>query len=113
MGFGVHGLRVWPISALGFQVLRLNRMNFWILRCVTGCKSGQLLCSGLMHFIEKRYIFRFSQCEVLSLKTSFRMPKELARESLKMKILEIIADYLRKMQIPGLWFFSTGFSAFS
>ena len=27
---GFHGLRVWPIFALGFRDLRINRTGFWV-----------------------------------------------------------------------------------
>ena len=37
---GFHGLQVWSILALGFPDLRLNREDFRVLRCVSGCGIG-------------------------------------------------------------------------
>ena len=56
---GFHGLRVWPILALGFRDLRLNRAGFRVLRCVAGCGFDNFLCSGFGYFTQNSYFVGF------------------------------------------------------
>ena len=54
-----YGLRIWPISALGFRVLCLNHTDFQVLRCVAGCEFGQFLCLDFWSFIHNFLFWGF------------------------------------------------------
>ena len=47
---GFHGLRVWPILALGSRDLHLNRASFRVLRCVAGRGFELFFCARVSVF---------------------------------------------------------------
>ena len=79
---GFRGLLVWPILALGFRDLRLNRTGFRVLRCVRVAGLGHFgaWVSGIFH--TNSYLFGFSNSYIPrsnTLRSSTSPQKEVQR----------------------------------
>ena len=92
-----HRLQVWPILALGFQVLA--RRFIGLEMC---CGFGQFLCSSVGYVIQTSYLWGFRGHNVREMKEPACEDSNWCVESMKTEIVEMIKTMSKNlMKIKG------------